>query len=106
MSISESIWNKAYDGLKGEKPKLVEAYEKLVSEQMDKGKISTEGLQLDDNSIEQKDTKKRRLQMEQLVNFGKDETERERKIKEGVGSALKGILLFKDLVGQVVSTMP
>jgi len=44
--------------------------------------------------------------MELLVKAGMKKTEREREIKEDVGSAMKGILLFKDLVGQAVSTIP
>jgi hypothetical protein len=77
-----------------------------VSEKIDKGEISAEGSQLDKNLIEQTNKEKRRLQMERLVNAGMEKTERERGIKEDVGSAMKGILLFKDLVGQAVSTTP
>jgi len=77
-----------------------------VSEKIDKGEISTEGSQLDKNLIEQTNKEKRRLQMELLVKAGMKKTEREREIKENVGSAMKGILLFKDLIGQAVSTIP
>ena len=77
-----------------------------MSEKIDKGEISAEGSQLDKNLIEQTNKEKRRLQMERLVNAGMEKTEREREIKEDVGGAMKGILLFKDLVGQAVSTIP
>ena len=77
-----------------------------MSEKIDKGEISAEGSQLDKNLIEQTNKEKRRLQMERLVNAGMEKTERERGIKEDVGSTMKGILLFKDLVGQAVSTTP
>ena len=77
-----------------------------MSEKIDKGEISTEGSQLDKNLIEQTNKEKRRLQMELLVKAGMKKTEREREIKENVGSAMKGILLFKDLIGQAVSTIP
>ena len=77
-----------------------------MSEKIDKGEISTEGSQLDKNLIEQTNKEKRRLQMELLVKAGMKKTERDREIKETVGSAMKGILLFKDLIGQAVSTIP
>lgn len=78
----------------------------MVSEKIDKGQISTEGSHLDNNLIKQTNKEKRRHQMEVLVNDGMQKTEREMEIKKDVGSAMKGILLFKDLVGQAVSTIP
>jgi len=51
-SISECIWNEAYDRLKKKESRLVDAYEKVVSEKIDKGEISTEGSHLDKNLIE------------------------------------------------------
>jgi hypothetical protein len=105
-SISERIWNEAYDRLKKRESRLVDAYERVASEKIDKGEISTEGSQLDKNLIEQTNKEKRRLQMGLLVKTGMEKTEQEGEVKEGIGSAMKGILLFKDLVGQAVSTTP
>jgi len=105
-SISDRIWDEAYDRLKKKEPGLVDAYEKIASEKIEKGEISTEGSQLDKNAIEQTDKEKRRLQMELLLKAGMRKTEKEQEVKEGIGSAMKAVLLFKDLVGQAVSTTP
>jgi hypothetical protein len=82
-SISERLWNEAYDRLKKKDPSLVDAYEKVVSEKLEKGEIGTEGSQLDKNLVEQTNKEKRRLQMELLVNAGMQKTERERENKGG-----------------------
>jgi hypothetical protein len=105
-SISERIWNEAYDRLKKKEPRLVNAYEKVLTEKINNGEVGTEGSYLDSNLVEQTSKGKRKRQMELLVNASMQKTEREREIKEDVGSAIKGILLFKDLVGQAVSTIP
>ena len=105
-SISERIWDEAYDRLKKTESKLVDTYEKIVSENIDQSEVSTKGPPLDKNLIEQMDKNERMLQMERLVTAGMEKTKREREIKEDVGSALKGISLLNDFVGQAVSATP
>ena len=77
-----------------------------MSENIDQSEVSTKGPPLDKNLIEQMDKKERMLQMERLVTAGMEKTKRKREIKEDVGSALKGISLFNDFVGQAVSATP
>lgn len=105
-NISERLWNEAYDGLKQKEPKLVDAYERILSRGFEKDDSSPEGSQMDENSIEQTDKDKRWSQMERLVQAGLKKTEWESKKKQAVGAALQGLLSLKDLIGSALETMP
>jgi len=104
--VSECLWNEAYDKLKQKEPKLVDAYERILSQEIEKDNSSSEGLQVDENLIEQTDKTKRWSQMELLAQAGLQKTERESKIKETVGAALQGLLSLKDLIGSALETIP
>jgi hypothetical protein len=105
-NISERLWNEAYDGLKQKESKLVDAYERILSQELEKDDSSPEGSQLDENSIEQTNKDKRWSQMERLVQAGLKKTEWESKKKQTVGAALQGLLSLKDLIGSALETMP
>lgn len=105
-NISERLWNEAYDGLKQKESKLVDAYERILSREFGKDDSSSEGSQMDENSIEQTDKDKRWSQMERLVQAGLKKTEWESKKKQTVGAALQGPLALKDLIGSALETMP
>lgn len=104
--VSEQLWNKAYDNLKQKESKLVDAYEWILSRELEKDDSSPEGSQMDENSIEQTDKDKRWSQMERLVQAGLKKTERESKMKQTVGAALQGLLSLKDLIGSGRETTP
>ena len=95
-NVSERLWNEAYDRLKQKESKLVDAYERFLSRELEKDDSSPEGLQMDKNSIEQTDKDKRWSQMERLVQAGLEKTERESKMKQTVGAALQGLLSLKE----------
>lgn len=108
-NISERLWNEAYDGLKQKESKLVDAYERILSQELEKDDSSPEGSQMDENSIEQTNKDKRWSQMERLVQAGLKKTEWESKKKQTVGTvgaALQGLLSLKDLIGSALETMP
>jgi hypothetical protein len=62
--ISERLWNKAYDGLKQKGSTLVDAYERILSQELEKDDSSPEESQIEENSIKQTDKDKRWSQME------------------------------------------
>lgn len=105
-NVSERLWNEAYDRLKQKESKLVDAYERILSRELETDDSSPEGSQLDQNSIEQTDKEKRWSQMEGLVQVGLEKTERESKIKQTVGGALQGLLSVKGLIGSALVTIP
>lgn len=105
-NVSEHIWNEAYHRLKQTESKLVDAYERILSRELEKDDSGPEGSQMAKNSIEQTDNDKRWSQMEWLVQAGLEKTERESGIKQPVGAALQGVLSLKDLIGAALQTVP
>jgi hypothetical protein len=88
-NISERLWNKAYDKLKQKEPKLVDAYESILSRELKRDDPGPEAPQLE-NSIAQTDTHKRWSQMEWLVQAGLKKTKGESRVKQTVGEAMQG----------------
>src|SRR5436305_5911811 len=105
-NVSERLWNEAYDRLKQKESKLVDAYERFLSRELEKDGSSPEGSQMDQNSIEQTDKDKRWLQMERLVQAGLEKTERESKMKQTVGAALQGLLSLKEQISSALQAIP
>ena len=105
-NVSERLWNEAYDRLKQKESKLVDAYERFLSRELEKDDSSPEGSQMDKNSIEQTDKDKRWSQMERLVQAGLEKTERESKMKQTVGAALQGLLSLKDQISSALQAIP
>lgn len=101
----EKIWNRAYDELKQVDPKLVGAYEGILSQELD-GKNSSHKISDSKNSIEQADIIKRRSQMDQLMQAGLAKTEKEAKIKRNIGEVMQGALAMKDIVSLAIQTVP
>ncbi|KAH8819814.1 hypothetical protein F5884DRAFT_865459 [Xylogone sp. PMI_703] len=106
LNISERLWNKAYDDIKQEESKLVDAYERLLSQELKTSDSDLEQLQRDENSIEQIDKVKRWSQMEQLVQTSLKKTERESEMKRTAGIFLQGFLSLKAGVGTALGAIP
>jgi hypothetical protein len=102
---SERLWNRAYDELKRSEPKLLDAYERILSRELKIDPSNPDESQFE-NSIEQVNTTKRWLQMEQLAQAGLKKTEGEHKVKQAVGDVLQGVLAVKDIVSLAVQTVP
>lgn len=79
-NLPEQLWNKAYDQLKQKEPKLVDAYEIILSQTLSGDSPGYQPLQ-HKNSIEQMDSSKRRSQMNLLIQAGLLRTEKEAKLK-------------------------
>jgi len=90
--IPRRIWDKAYNNLKRSEPKLVNAYKVVLSHEPEEDGSSSEGSRLKENFIEQADNDKRWSRMDQIVQNGLKDTEKESKIRQVIGKALGGVL--------------
>ncbi|KAI9786212.1 MAG: hypothetical protein M1839_007622 [Geoglossum umbratile] len=105
LTQSEQLWNRAYDELKRSEPKLLDAYERILSREL-KGDTSSPDESQFENSIEQASATKRWSQMERLVQAGLKKIEGEDKVKQAVGEALQGFIAVKDIISLAVQTVP
>jgi len=92
------LWNRAYDELKANRDKWVDAYEKILSCKLRGDDSSSTNLELQENKMEQKNPAKRRQQMSRLVEVGLRKTASEDKVKQAIGEAMQGVLNVKDNV--------
>ena len=104
-TLSEQIWNKAYDDLKRREPKIIDAYERILSQELIEDN-SGRDLSRTENTIEQADIAKRWSQMEQLIQARLEKTEREYKFKQAVGEVMQHILSVKDAVSSALQAVP
>ncbi|KAJ8106757.1 hypothetical protein ONZ43_g6953 [Nemania bipapillata] len=106
--LQARIWNEAYDNLKREEPKLVDAYERLLSRELSKGDLSS--MEMDeaplDNEIEQTDSKKRRSQMLSVVQAGLDKTKKEAAVKHAIQGKMHVVSSVKELISEAVKLAP
>lgn len=102
---SEQLWNTAYDQLKQKEPKLVDAYETILSQPFRGDSLDHYPLN-QQNSIEQTNVSKRRSQMDKLIQSGLARTEKEAKVKQSIGEVMQMVLSVKDVVSSAVQAMP
>ncbi|KAL5091219.1 hypothetical protein Trisim1_003192 [Trichoderma cf. simile WF8] len=124
---SESIWNSAYDALKADEPKLVQAYEKILSLKLRNAvslepavsglKPAVSGLEPTvspeepgsvntGNIIEEDNVLVRRAQMHQLIDNGLNKTFREANIKNSISPVMQVVNTTKKLVSDAIKDMP
>jgi hypothetical protein len=106
LGLPERLWNRAYDELKANEDKWVDAYERILSRELKGGDSSSTNLELQKNEIEQKSPIKRRQQMSQLVEAGLRKTAGEDKVKQVIGEAMQGVLNVKDMIGWALQPVP
>ncbi|KAK4232875.1 NACHT domain-containing protein [Achaetomium macrosporum] len=99
------LWDRAYNDLKQEEPELVDAYEKILSRQLEDGPGSAVP-ESQPNTIAQNNSDARRRQMAQLIYAGLDKTEREFKIKEGLGVAVDVVLSARSIISSAIQAVP
>lgn len=104
--IPRRIWDEAYNNLKRSEPKLVDAYEVVLSHEPEEDGSSSEGSLLKENFIEQADNDKRWLRMDQIVQNGLKDTEKESKIRQVIGKALGGVLQLNILISTALQATP
>lgn len=102
----ERIWNEAYDGLKAEEPKLVQAYEKILSLKLTGDPTVSMDQVSEKNVIQEENVSIRRAQMYQLIDNGVNKTMQEANIKGNIGIAMQVVNATKKLIGDTIKDIP
>jgi hypothetical protein len=84
---------------------LVDAYEKILSRQLQDGPGSAVP-ESQPNTIARDDSNARRRQMTWLIHAGLDKTEREAKVKEGLGMAVDVVLAARNIISSAIQAAP
>lgn len=104
-SLQERLWNQAYDELKASEPKLVEAYERILSAGLRQNYSSSITSESTENEIGRtRETRCR--QMQQLVQEGLDRTRKEASIKQGIDEGLQAVQAVRGIVDKAVQAAP
>ncbi|KAL7926408.1 hypothetical protein ACQKWADRAFT_328206 [Trichoderma austrokoningii] len=106
LDLEPSIAAMAYDSLKAEKPKLVQAYEKILSLKLNEDLLATVDHETGKNVIQVQNVSIRRAQMYQLIDSGLDKTMHEANIKENIGTAMQVINAMKKMIGGAIKDTP
>ncbi|KAH7350019.1 WD40-repeat-containing domain protein [Plectosphaerella cucumerina] len=99
-TLQERLWNQAYDGVKGDEPKIAEAYERLLSATLQDDR----GSPLASNNKDQ--LTERGRQMERLVEIGLQRTDKAAAAKTKVADGVETVMTVKDLVSKAVQAVP
>jgi hypothetical protein len=100
-SRPEQLWDRAYDDLKADKPKLLNLYKTILSYKLDDSSKEAE-----ENVIEQRDPVKRRSQIDRLLNAGLDKTQKLAKVEKNIGDAINIVLSVKEAIGSALQAVP
>ncbi|KAH7633853.1 hypothetical protein B0T09DRAFT_302324 [Sordaria sp. MPI-SDFR-AT-0083] len=103
-SLSVRLWDRAYNDLKQEEARLVDAYEKILSRQLQASPDLTVP-ESQPNIIAQNNSDRRR-QMNQLIIAGLAKTEKEAKVKESLGVAMDIVLSAKNIISAAIQAVP
>ncbi|KAK4667645.1 NACHT and WD40-domain containing NOD-like receptor 1 [Podospora pseudopauciseta] len=104
-SLQERLWNEAYDGVKASEPKLVGAYEKILSTELHGNDPSSVTPESTDNEIGETPGT-RSGQMQQLVQAGLDRTQKQASIKRGIDEGLQAVQEVRRVVDKAVHAAP
>ncbi|KAK2669042.1 NACHT nucleoside triphosphatase [Fusarium oxysporum f. sp. vasinfectum] len=104
-SLQERLWNQAYDELKASEPKLVEAYEKILSVGLHRNDPSSVTCESTENEIEGAHETRCR-QMQQLVRDGLDRTQKAASIKRGIDEGLQAVQAVRGIVDKAIQAAP
>jgi hypothetical protein len=97
----EQLWDRAYDDLKADKPKLLMLYETMLSCELDDSLKETK-----ENVIEQRDPVKRRSQIDCLFNAGLDKAQKLVNVEKNIGDAINIVLSVKEAIGSALQAVP
>ncbi|KEY71668.1 hypothetical protein S7711_09702, partial [Stachybotrys chartarum IBT 7711] len=104
-SLQERLWNDAYDKLKLSEPKLVEAYEQILSSIIDGDETISTTCEPTENVIgATRET--RSLQMQQVIRKGLDRTQKQASVKQGIDEGLQVWKTVKGTVDKAVQMTP
>ncbi len=109
-SISQRLWNAAYDSLEKDKDtaELVSSYVKVLTKALLKAEgASSDASASEDNiSVELKDPIERQKYMRKLVEEGREKFATTSKIMEGLGNAVGYIQSVKGLIEAAIANIP
>ncbi|KAH7124913.1 hypothetical protein B0J13DRAFT_455198, partial [Dactylonectria estremocensis] len=104
-TLQERLWNQAYDELKVSEPKVVEAYEKILSAELCRNDSTSVASRPTENEIGRtRETRCR--QMQQLVQEGLDRTQKAASIKRGIDESLQAVQAVRGIVDKAVHAAP
>jgi hypothetical protein len=89
--LVERLWLRAYDDLKDEDTTLIRNFEKILSHELDPSSGGTDI---------------RQTQLNHLIRAGLERTEKEARVKKGVGDILGVILKAKGVVDFAIQAVP
>ncbi|CAG9985116.1 unnamed protein product [Clonostachys byssicola] len=104
-TLQERLWNEAYDGLASSEPKLVEAYEKILSAELYRNDPDPVTNQPMENIIERA-REARCRQMQQLVQEGLKRAEKAASLKRGIGKGTQAVEAMRKVVDKAVHAAP
>ncbi|KAH7160544.1 hypothetical protein B0J13DRAFT_494208, partial [Dactylonectria estremocensis] len=104
-SLQERLWNQAYDELIAREPKVVEAYETILSAELDRNDSTSVAFEPTENKIG-KTREARCGQMQQLVQAGLDRTQKDASIKGGIDKGLQAVQAVRGIVDKAVQAAP
>lgn len=104
-SIQERLWNQAYDELKESEAKLVKAYERILSAELDRNDSSFVVSESTEYEIG-KTREERCRQMQQLVQGGLDRTQKQASIKRRIDEGLQAVQSVRGIVDKAVQASP
>lgn len=102
-SLQEKIWNQAYDNLKESNAKLTDAYEKILSAEL-QGQEPTGSATIKNEISDNREA--RNKQMQAMVSKGLERTKRHTSIKEGLGQGLQVVDSVRGIVDQSIQAAP
>ncbi|KAL7799942.1 quinon protein alcohol dehydrogenase-like superfamily [Trichoderma ceciliae] len=106
LSAPERLWDEAYDAIRHDDSKLVEGYEKILSQYLHGQDSISDPDMSQPNFIATDNPDARRQQMNELIRLGLDKTAREAKVKDGLATAMGIVLSLKDVVSPAIAAMP
>ncbi|ETS04567.1 hypothetical protein M419DRAFT_72725, partial [Trichoderma reesei RUT C-30] len=101
-SCAQELWDEAYDELKNEETKLLQAYEVILSNRLSDPSFSSGGT--DVNIIGSGD--ERRAQLLLVIEAAQKKTHTEAKIKENIGEGMKVVNSVRGVISAAVQAAP
>lgn len=105
ISISERVWNRAFDELANDEAtsRLVEDYVRIIPRATNPDGSDTAG---DDLSGDMKDPVRRQMVLKEAIKAGQAKMAKAEKVTGAMGSVVKFVNKFKDVIDLAVSTNP
>ncbi|PHH50007.1 Vegetative incompatibility protein HET-E-1 [Ceratocystis fimbriata CBS 114723] len=104
-SLQEKIWSQAYDGLREKEPKLVQAFEDVVSAEIHHNELDIAPT----NRFKDSESINRELKLhliQKLVQNGIDRTKKEASLKQGIDDSLQVVNSVRGIIDSALRAAP